>query len=1111
MYMKCIWLQCALIVVILSCFPLLAFGQNYTQGLDVLNNVKEKIHNDSFEEAINIIDKCLTSETSISDSIRAELYYNKSQAEYNLGRKKSNYSKGKQSLYKAIEIYESLNNKDKERLSKLYRRNLNYIKPSFLDEHNINDYKQTVIKLFNNGHYYASDNEHIFNIYAYYCNHKDVLILQHQIDSLTESLKNQIKIPQYFSTYLKCITASLISRDYVRAGGAYYFAHFKSLRKAFPIYCECLKEYESYKRNIQDKSEPLEYLEACCLSGIVDICDELQMYDIAAIYQKKKLELIYRWWKHWGVKSPWHNHKYIGNHALYSYEKYMYFLESSKQYAEGIKYSEKVLRDIVNYEIDGAAEYLQSYIDRLIELNAGEERGNLLGSGMKNEELSNLYHSNSFDLLKQTANKIHNDAIYHWNGNAPIPNNYIADFFGDESIKSTREEDILFAKREMWWFANGYSDYWEALCYMAIIEAHHGNIQQAIKYQEEVVDIVKVDYKFQPNLRNKLLESHSYTELSYINTEIQQYLYLAEYYFKYKRNNDAIRCLRIALNSTKDILSVSMFGSDSAKYDFWHNAYITLNSLLSIAISYNNESQEIADIILEIFPIMKGVLQNNKITTQLAILNYSGSLKDKSILNSEYKTKLELDRKIDLTYYTNQEARREELLLERANHQICIDGYLDGRQIAESSYFDINKIKKNLCKGDLYLDFMTFANSGDTTMYVFVDSLRHNHYVAKSIPKLSYFVVAYKPEWEHARLIEAFDNISKIGGDNLGALTQYEGTNSQNIYKFYTSPVATNYVWSKILKVSDLSEGANIYFVPTGELTGIAIEHMLMEDGTRVCDKYNCYRITSANEIERKSIPHTSSDNAAIFCNMNYNWTNSSQMLPSLRENLTNPHFEETKNSMQEMFGLNLVQYMGNSSTENNITALSGNSPAYLHMATHGFNKLWDELKNDEKEYLIGHRKEYYSNIDESMYRTGLYMSSSYWDRNTANDGLLTSHEISLLDLSNTKLCVLSACSTASGRKSSEGVFGLPRAFKLAGVKTIMVSLWDVDDKATELLMDNFYKYLKLGFSPLISLTKSQLDVRNHIDENDYLKGLDNVHRYENPFYWAGFILLDAN
>jgi CHAT domain-containing protein len=115
------------------------------------------------------------------------------------------------------------------------------------------------------------------------------------------------------------------------------------------------------------------------------------------------------------------------------------------------------------------------------------------------------------------------------------------------------------------------------------------------------------------------------------------------------------------------------------------------------------------------------------------------------------------------------------------------------------------------------------------------------------------------------------------------------------------------------------------------------------------------------------------------------------------------------------------------------------------------------------------------------------------------DDGILFASELATIELKNTDLLVLSACETALGDLSfSEGVFGLQRGYKLAGGKSIIMSLWEVDDTATMLFMSSLYNNLKT----------MQLNEAFYSARMD-LRMLDDG-KWDNPKFYNAFILLDS-
>ena len=150
--------------------------------------------------------------------------------------------------------------------------------------------------------------------------------------------------------------------------------------------------------------------------------------------------------------------------------------------------------------------------------------------------------------------------------------------------------------------------------------------------------------------------------------------------------------------------------------------------------------------------------------------------------------------------------------------------------------------------------------------------------------------------------------------------------------------------------------------------------------------------------------------------------------------------------------------------TEQSVRRWCNASPAILHFATHAICYT-DSLRRSQHGYF-NFPYNYWPERPELTY-TGLVLSGGNLgfkrtgNRQLANDGILLAEEIYKLHLDGTALVVLSACNSANGIFDDiEGTFGLVKAFKLAGVKTIIASLSKVDDDAASEFMSEFYRRL---------------------------------------------------
>ena len=198
---------------------------------------------------------------------------------------------------------------------------------------------------------------------------------------------------------------------------------------------------------------------------------------------------------------------------------------------------------------------------------------------------------------------------------------------------------------------------------------------------------------------------------------------------------------------------------------------------------------------------------------------------------------------------------------------------------------------------------------------------------------------------------------------------------------------------------------------------------------------------------------------------------------------------------------LNAVIFEDKNATEESIKQLDGRAtPFVLHLATHGFFFPDPVIESSNDKLFFEGKSKIFKSSDDPMMRSGLVFSGANksWGKSNENqaedDGILTAKEISNLDLSACQLVVLSACETGLGEvKGSEGVFGLQRAFKMAGVKNIIMSLWKVPDTQTAELFNIFYSECFAG-----KTIHEAFKIAQSIMKEKY-----------SPYYWAGFVLLE--
>ena len=187
--------------------------------------------------------------------------------------------------------------------------------------------------------------------------------------------------------------------------------------------------------------------------------------------------------------------------------------------------------------------------------------------------------------------------------------------------------------------------------------------------------------------------------------------------------------------------------------------------------------------------------------------------------------------------------------------------------------------------------------------------------------------------------------------------------------------------------------------------------------------------------------------------------------------------------------------YLGDNALKTAIK--TANNPRVLHIATHG---LFLEDVNRESKEIFGFNEK--KLIENPLLRSGLFFTGAdnFLKKENSilgdeeDNGLLTAYEAMNLDLDKTELVVLSACETGLGEiQNGEGVFGLRRAFQQAGAKSVIMSLWKVDDSATQELMSSFYKNWVTGMPKRDAFSHAQQEVKS---------------KYKKPYYWGAFVMV---
>jgi len=536
------------------------------------------------------------------------------------------------------------------------------------------------------------------------------------------------------------------------------------------------------------------------------------------------------------------------------------------------------------------------------------------------------------------------------------------------------------------------------------------------------------------------------------------------------------------------------FLSNRQRSLFWEQNKISFYVIFSFLYSHPTSS-------------MTALAYNNTLFTKGLLLNTSIGIRDaiyaseNSELIDQFEQLSDLHNQINhLQQKTDYNRERIETLQEQAEQldKLITQSSQPYRDLKADMQINWQDVQKHLKTDEVAIEFIDFQ-------------LYNNEWTDSII----YAALVLRKDWETPKMVPLFE---KKELDKWMAAGNSDSVRAEKRYKVYPCKQITKLIWSNLDEY--INEGDHIYFSPSGVLHHLAIEYLSLEDNRRMNEKYNMYRLSSTKQICYEH-PVQKYDNAVLYGGLTYDLSDTTMIAESrayeqIRDKYAMRGFEtntETRADWKKLEGakteinniskiltennIRKTVFQGEKGNEESFRALSGQKTQIIHIATHGFFYSSHEA----------HKKDFFRSfnddkpvIDNSMLRSGLILSGGNraWRGEPVpdgvEDGVLTAQEILSLDLRGADLVVLSACETGLGDVTGEGVFGLQRAFKMAGAQTLIMSLWKVSDAATELMMSTFYDNLFSGKSKRESFFAAQAVVRA---------------KYTEPYYWAAFILLD--
>lgn len=551
--------------------------------------------------------------------------------------------------------------------------------------------------------------------------------------------------------------------------------------------------------------------------------------------------------------------------------------------------------------------------------------------------------------------------------------------------------------------------------------------------------------------------------------------------------------------------------SESERSIYWNKAAKYINKTIDLAHESGGKVPSIASAAYNALLLSKGLLLN----TAVSFENYINESRNERAIEN-----LKLKKRLTLLGATQN-------VLDSLDY-VILDALHEKGQSYTIPQLAITweDVRNNLSDDDLAIEFYR------TTTGEYGAILLKHEWSAPKLVRLDSYLSLEEAKFSFSDLLPKFLTKKQQSSTQLNkSLEEYLkgnpflGANSLNeIWKLGKA------IWpDEIVRHFPTKEAGRIYFSAEGALLVNGIEYLPFIKPTAQSDDYSSYhtladlfdiyRLSSTREIIIKD-NLVKGQNAVVYGGLSYDMS-TNDMIADMKKYpdvskrdivfvgddntraeraavVQIPYLKGTKIEADSITAIingakstNITAevFQANKGTETSFKNLSGKQKKIIHIATHGF---YHNQKSSTD-----------SNEDNPLLRSGLFFAGADNKYNGVpmpegvEDGILTAHEISTLDLQGADLIVLSACETGRGDITSDGVFGLQRGFKMACAGGILMSLWKVDDAATQVLMTEFYKQWMMGKSKHQALKIAKETVRRHKE-------------WSSPEYWAAFILLDG-